>query len=95
MKSKVVTLQGTYLAKTVKRNIVPHPAKLSNILGKMEKLKSKTVSQRSDIQAKIIKGNINIITNFIYNNFNNSLFNSYFPSILKNADITTLKNTAL
>ena len=37
MKSKVVTLQGTYLAKTVKRNIVPHPAKLSNILGKTKK----------------------------------------------------------
>ena len=44
--------------------------------------------QGSDIPVKIIKENINIITDFIYNNFNNSLFSSYFPSNLKNTDIT-------
>ena len=33
MKSIDVTLQHTYLTKTAKRNIVQHPAKLSNILG--------------------------------------------------------------
>ena len=32
--------------------------------------------QGSDIPVKIIKENINIITDFIYNNFNNSLFSS-------------------
>ena len=34
------------------------------------------------------------ITDFIYKNSNNSLFSSYFPSNLKNADITpvVLKN---
>ena len=36
MKSKGVTLQRTYLAKTAKRNIVRHPAKLSNILVQTE-----------------------------------------------------------
>ena len=33
MKSIGVTLQRTYLTGTAKRNIVRHPAKLSNILG--------------------------------------------------------------
>ena len=50
--------------------------------------KAKKAYQGSDIPVKIIKENINIITDFVYNNFNNSLFSSYFPSHLKNADIT-------
>ena len=58
------------------------------IFNELQKLKSKTAFQGSDIPVKIIKENINIITDFIYNNFNNSLFSSYFPSNLKNADIT-------
>ena len=33
MKSIGVKLQRTFLQKTAKRNIVRHPAKLSNILG--------------------------------------------------------------
>ena len=36
----------------------------------------------------IIKEDINIITDFICSSFNNLLFSSYFPSNLKNADIT-------
>ena len=42
MKSKGVTLQHTYLAKTAKRNIVRHPAKLSNILVQTENTKGST-----------------------------------------------------
>ena len=34
MKSIDVTLQRTYLTKNCKKNIVGHPAKLSNILGR-------------------------------------------------------------
>ena len=73
------------------------------IFNELQKLKSKKACQGSDIPVKLIKVN-NIITDFIYNNFNNSLFSSYFPSNLKNADITpvlkkrivkTLKTTAL
>ena len=60
------------------------------IFNELEKLKSKIACQGSDIPVKIIKENINIITNFIYNNFNNSLSSSYFPSDLKIADITTV-----
>ena len=54
MKSKGVTLQRTYLAKTAKRNIVRHPAKLSNILVQTEntegstKLKLLNESERVD-----------------------------------------------
>ena len=58
------------------------------IFNELKKLKSKKACQGSDIPVKIIKENIYIITDFIYNNFNNSLFSSYFPSNLKNADIT-------
>ena len=72
------------------------------IFNELQKLKSKKTCQGRDIPVKIIKENINTITDFIYNNFNNSLFssyfhelthvfifsNSYFPSDLKNADIT-------
>ena len=56
----------------------------------MQKLKSKKACQGSDIPVKIIKENINIATNCIYNNFNNSLLSSYFPSNLKNAEITPI-----
>ena len=42
------------------------------IFNELQKLKSKKVCQGSDIPVKIIKENINIITDFIYNNFNPS-----------------------
>ena len=60
----------------------------TKIFNELQKLKSNKACQGSDIPVKMIKENIDIITNFIYNNFNNSLFSSYFPSNLKNADIT-------
>ena len=53
----------------------------------MQKLKSKKACQGSDVPVKIIKENIDIITDFIYN-FNNLYFSSNFPQNLKNADIT-------
>ena len=60
----------------------------TKIFNELQKLKSNKACQGSDIPVKMIKENIDIITNCIYNNFNNSLFSSYFPSNLKNADIT-------
>ena len=45
----------------------------------------KKACQKSDIPVKIIKENLDIISNFVYNNFNNSLLSSNFPSHLKNA----------
>ena len=75
------------------------------VFHELQKLKSKKACQGSEISVKIIiiKKNFNI-TDFIYSNFNNSLFSSYFPSDLKNSDITpgflkrivkTLKTIAL
>ena len=52
----------------------------------MQKLKLKKACQESDIPVEIIKKNLNIITDLIYNNFNNSLFNLYFPSNLKSTE---------
>ena len=50
----------------------------------------KIACQESDIPVKIIKENLDTVSNFVYNNFNNSLFSSNFPSHLKNATITTI-----
>ena len=60
------------------------------IFNELQKLKSKKACQISDIPVKIIKENINVITDFIYSSFDNLLFRSYFPSDLKNADITAV-----
>ena len=49
------------------------------IFNELQKLKSKKSFQGSDIPVKIIKENIDIISDFTYNNFNKSLFSSYFP----------------
>ena len=79
----------------------------NKIFDELQKLKSKKDCQGSNIPVKIIEENIKIITDFIYNNFSNSLLSSsnLVPSNLKNADITpvflkkrilkTLKTTAL
>ena len=60
------------------------------IFNELQKLKNKKACQGSDIPVKIIKENINIIKSFTYKNFSNSLLSSYFPSNLKNADITPI-----
>ena len=39
---------------------------------------------------KIIKDNIDIFSEFILHNFNNSLFDATFPSELKKADVTSI-----
>ena len=57
------------------------------IFNELQKLKSKKACKGSDI----IKENINIITDFVYNNFNNSLFSSYFSSDLKNTDVANTR----
>ena len=49
------------------------------IFNELQKLKSKKPFQGSDTPVKIIKENIDIISDFTYNNLNNSLFSSYFP----------------
>ena len=59
----------------------------------LRKLNPKKACQESDIPVKIIKESLDIVSNFVYNNFNNSLFPSNFSSHLKNATITPYRNT--
>ena len=60
------------------------------ILNELGKLNPEKACQESDIPVKIIKGNLDIVSNFVYNNFKNSLFSSNFPLYLKNANITPI-----
>ena len=60
------------------------------ILNELRKLNPKKACQESDIPVKIIKENLDIVSNFVYNNFSNSLFSLNFPSHLKNATITPI-----
>ena len=59
------------------------------ILNELGKLNSKKSLSRN-IPVKIIKENLDIVSNFVYNNFNNSLLSSNFPSHLKNATKTPI-----
>ena len=59
-------------------------------LNELRKLNPKNACQESDIPVKIIKENLNIFSNFVYNNFNNSLFSSKLPSHLTNATTTPI-----
>ena len=50
-------------------------------------LHNRKACQEIDIPVKIIKGNINIFSEYISHNFSNPLFDATFPSELKNADV--------
>ena len=58
----------------------------NKILAEIHNLDNKKASQESDIPMKIIKDNTDIFSEFIFHNFNNSIFDATFPSALKNAD---------
>ena len=48
------------------------------ILNELRKLNPKKACQESDILLKLIKENLDIVSNFVCNNFSNSLFSSNF-----------------
>ena len=58
------------------------------ILKELNNLKSKKASQKIGIPIKIVKENVDIISHFLYHNFNNSLSCSTFPTGMKYADVT-------
>ena len=60
------------------------------MLNELRKLNPKKACQEIEIPAKIIKENLDIVSNFVFHNFNNSLFSSNFPSHLQNATITPI-----
>ena len=53
----------------------------------VDNLKIKKASQKSDIPLKIIKENVDLISYFLYHNFNNSLSGATFPTTMKYADV--------
>ena len=61
----------------------------NKIAKEIQNLDSKKACQESDIPVKLQK-NLDVISTFIYNNFNNSLLSSCFPSELKNANVTSV-----
>ena len=58
----------------------------NKILAEIHNLDNKKACQESDIPVKINKDNIDIFSEFIFHNFNNSIFDATFPTELKNAD---------
>ena len=52
------------------------------------KLSIKKASQTLDIPVKIIKENEDLVSCFVYNNFNNALSSSQYPNRLMYADVT-------
>ena len=57
------------------------------ILYELCKLNPKKACQESDIPVKIFKKNLDIVSNFVCNNFNSSLLSSNFSSYLEKANI--------
>ena len=57
------------------------------VLVEIHNLGNKKACQESDIPVKVIKHNTNIVSEFIFHNFNNSMFDATLPLELKNADV--------
>ena len=61
---------------------------LEEAIKKVNKLSIKKASQTLGISVKIIKENKDLISYFLYNNFNNALSSSQYPNGLKYVDVT-------
>ena len=61
---------------------------LEETIKEVNKLSVKKASQRLNMLIKIIKENKDLISYFVYNNFNNALSSSQYPNNLKYADVT-------
>ena len=57
-------------------------------------LKIRKVSHKTDIPIRIIKENIDIVSYFLYHNFNNTLSCSTFPTAIKYAEVTPIHKKA-
>ena len=64
------------------------PVEKEDVFNEIKKLKTSKATQNSDIPTKLIKENLDIFGDFIYENFNDGIDQSVFPSDLKLADIT-------
>ena len=61
---------------------------LEETIKEVNKLSIKKASQTLDIPVKIVKENKDLISYFVYNNFNNALSSLQYPNGLKYADVT-------
>ena len=61
-----------------------------DVVKELNKLKSKKASQKTNIPIKIVKENVDIMSHFQYQNINNSLACSTFPTGMKYADVTPI-----
>ena len=59
-----------------------------DILREIKNLKANKATQNTDIPTKLIKENSEIFADFIFENLNDSISQSVFPSALKLANIT-------
>ena len=59
-----------------------------DILIEIKNLKANKATQNTDIPTKLIKENSDIFSDFNFENLNDSIFQSVFPSALKLANIT-------
>ena len=60
---------------------------LNETLNRVNKLNCKKASQATDIPVKIIKENKDVISFYVFHNFNNALSGCSFPTALKYADV--------
>ena len=60
---------------------------LNDTLKRVNKLNRKKASQATDILVKIIKENKDVMSFYVFHNFNNGLSSCSFPSALKYADV--------
>ena len=61
---------------------------LEETIKEVNKLSIKKASQTLDIPVKIVKENKDLMSYFVYNNFNNALSSLQYPNGLKYADVT-------
>ena len=61
---------------------------LEETIKEVNKLSINKASQKLDIPVKIVKENKDLISYFVYNNFNNALSSLQYPNCLKYADVT-------
>ena len=85
MKLKILKINIRNSNITFSFNFISH-----DVVKELNKLKSKKASQKTDIPIKIVKENVDIISHFLYHNFNTSLSCSTFPTAMKYADVTPI-----
>ena len=60
---------------------------LNEIFERVSKLNPKRASQATDVPVKIIKENKDIVSFYLFQNFNNALSSYSFPTALKYTDV--------